>query len=117
MEDMRGRFELRRRTGQHIVVDDEVVSFREVRNLLLTRPVTVSRSEIESAKPIGPGVRIRTAERSYDIIVGLRPSKVATARRDLMSALGWRSGQAPAEPPETVSGERQRESEEQPGLG
>lgn len=91
MEGMRARFELRRRTGQHVVVDDEVVSFREVRNMLLTRPVTVSRCDIESAKAIGPGVRIRTAERTYDIIVGLRPSRVAVARRDLLSALGFQT--------------------------
>ena len=82
------QFELRNRIGQHVVVDEEVLTFREIRNLVAKRAVTVRRSCIESAVPIGPGIRLRTADGTYDIIVGLRPSRVAMLRHELMQALG-----------------------------
>jgi hypothetical protein len=83
------RFELRNRTGQHVVVSEQMVSFRVIRNLLPSRPVTVERSCIESAVRIGPGIRIRTTEGSHDIIVAWRPSKVARLQCELMRALGF----------------------------
>jgi hypothetical protein len=82
-------FELRNRTGQHVIVDDDVVSFKEIRNLMARRLITVKRTCIESAMRIGPGIRIRTDEGSHDIIVGLLPSKVAPVQRELMRVLGF----------------------------
>jgi hypothetical protein len=89
MDGANHRFELRNRTGQHVVVDEDVVSFREIRNLMARCLITVERNCIESAVRIGPGIRIRTAQASHDIIVAWRPSKVARLQQELMQALGF----------------------------